>query len=138
MEGELYNSIQKPPENVQAAIPEQKISFIPEKFLAKEERGFVGPREKCALIGLGLGALAVISWVVMLFGALFSLLGIALSLYGLKSNYQKHARLGLGLSALGLFASLWYLFAASHGMINYNYFTGEFWSGGRSTEQITK
>lgn len=140
MEGEPYNTMQSSPEktHIESApksmtLPE--ISFLPESLLNKKEISSTSMRDRCALIGLVVGVLAVISWIVMLFGAVFAIIGIALSTLGLKSNYKKHARIGLVLSLVGLSASFWYLFAASHGMINYNYFTSEFW-GATATSSV--
>lgn len=111
-------------------LPE--ISFIPSELIKKEAITSLGVREKCALVGVGLGALALISWVIILFGVVFATIGIVLSIFGLKSQYSKHAKIGITLSIVGLIASFWYIFAAYHGMVNYNYFTSDFW-GGKST-----
>ena len=87
-----------------------------------------GLHERCALFGLILGAIAVVSWIVILFGVVWSILGIVFSVIGLKSSRKKLAQIGLGLSILGLVLSIWYIYAAYSGMINYNYFTSEFWT----------
>ena len=110
-----------------------KISFVPREM--RTERGGLsrGRREKCAIAGLAIGVLALISWVVILPGIFISIAGVTLSFIGFKSSYLKYARIGLILSLLGGFASLWYMIAIYTGMINYNYFTNEFWgipSGG--------
>lgn len=129
MESELFNQIQKPEEQVSSASgPQQKLSFIPSELLKKiEGDGGHGLHERCALYGLILGAIAVVSWIVILFGVVYSILGIILSIIGLKSARQKWAKIGLALSIIGLLLSVWYVYAAYNGMINYNYFTSEFW-----------
>lgn len=134
MENELFNQIQKHGEvTPSATLPETKplphLSFIPSELFKKtEETPPRGMRDKCALLGMILGAVAVISWVVILFGVLYSIFGIIFSIVGLKSTRSKWAKIGLGLSIIGLVLSLWYVFAAYKGMINYNYFTSEFWA----------
>lgn len=142
MEGELYNTIQKQSEPMTARVPQEEalppLSFIPAELLSKVATTPAGHREKCALLGLGLGALAIISWIVVLFGVFFSIFGIVLSVIGLKSNYKKYAKIGLGLSIVGFVASAWYVFAAYHGMINYNYFTSDFWGGETTSTTTTK
>lgn len=138
MEGELYNAIQKPNEAVSTVEKNEvtslpKLSFIPPDLLNKENIAQMGKREKCAFAGMVLGGLALISWIVILFGAVFAVFGIVLSFLGLNSGYKKYARIGLGLSIAGLLASIWYCFAAYSGMVNYNYFTSEFWTSATST-----
>lgn len=136
MEGELFNTIQKQ-ENGATAEPSREVkpspefSFVPPELLKKEGirtqgQGFC-VREKCAVVGAVFGGLALVSWVVILFGILVATAGIALSIVGLKSKSSKYARIGLGLSIVGLVAALLYAFAAYQGMINYNYFTSDFW-----------
>jgi hypothetical protein len=133
MEGELFNQIQKQEEvTPTGALPETKqlppLSFIPSELFKKGEGDKPrGMRDKCALLGMILGVLAVVSWIVILFGILYSILGIILSVIGLKSTRKKWARIGLTLSIIGLILSFWYVFAAHKGMVNYNYFTSEFW-----------
>jgi len=129
MELEHFNPIQEQQEVILAAPPHKltslpKFSFIPPELLKKTD----GPRERCAFIGMILGAVAMISWIVILFGVVYSLAGITLSIIGLRSLRQKWARTGLIFSIIGLILSVWYIFAAYQGMINYNYFTSEFWS----------
>lgn len=102
-----------------------KLSFIPDE-LAKKYEGPLGLHEKCAYAGLVVGGISLISWVIIILGCLASVLGIALSVYGIKSRRSKHARIGLTLSVIGLIASIGYVVAAYNGMINYNYFTTEF------------
>lgn len=129
MENELYNQIQKPEEHGLSEVnTTQKLSFVPSELLKKID-GTGGHRlyERCALFGLILGAIAMVSWIVILFGVVYSVLGIMLSIIGLKSARQKWAKIGLVLSIIGLLLSVWYVFAAYNGMINYNYFTSEFW-----------
>lgn len=107
--------------------PSSNISFVPpDLFPKKEERGPLGAPEWCAIAGLTLGAIALISWVVILLGTAFAILGIIFSVKGLRSSRSKIARIGLMLSILGLIFSLLYAFSAYNGMINYNYFTSEF------------
>lgn len=129
MEGETLNQNQSAGE--QAPIetrPIPKLSFIPSDLLKKiEGNGEHGLHERCALFGLILGSIAVVSWIVILFGVVYSILGIILSIIGLKSARQKWAKIGLTLSVIGLLLSVWYVYAAYNGMINYNYFTSEFW-----------
>ena len=134
MEGELFNAIQKQ-ENIASADaprevkPSPEFSFVPPELLKKETaktQGFC-VREKCAVVGAVFGGIALVSWVVILLGILAAIAGIALSIVGLKSSSPKYARIGLGLSIVGLIAALLYAFAAYQGMINYNYFTSEFW-----------
>jgi len=130
MEGENLNQNQNTSE--QTAVepkPLPKISFIPSELLKKiEVPNGHELHERCALLGLILGTIAVVSWVVILFGVVYSILGIILSIIGLKSARQKWAKIGLVLSIIGLLLSVWYVFAAYNGMINYNYFTSEFWT----------
>ena len=131
MENELFNQIQKPEESVstQEVKPLPKLSFVPSELLKKiEGNDKHGLHERCALFGLILGAIAVVSWIVILFGVVWSILGIVFSVIGLKSSRKKLAQIGLGLSILGLVLSIWYIYAAYSGMINYNYFTSEFWT----------
>lgn len=129
MEGDNLNQTQGTSE--QPAVetkPLPKLSFVPSDLLKKiEGNGEHGLHERCALFGLILGAIAVVSWIVILFGVVYSILGIILSIIGLKSARQKWAKIGLGLSILGLILSVWYVLAVYNGMINYNYFTSEFW-----------
>ena len=134
MEGELFNAIQKQESGAPAEVhhevkPSPEFSFVPPELLKKEmikTQGFC-VREKCAVVGAVFGGIALVSWVVILFGILAAIAGIALSIVGLKSKSSKYARIGLGLSIVGLIAALLYAFAAYQGMINYNYFTSEFW-----------
>ena len=129
MENEPFNQIQKPEEQTSTEIKTQpKLSFVPSDLLKRiEGNGEHGLHERCALFGLILGGIAVVSWIVILFGVVYSILGIILSVIGLKSARQKWAKIGLGLSILGLILSVWYVLAVYNGMINYNYFTSEFW-----------
>jgi len=135
MEGETINQIQNTIEQTSVEPkPIPKLSFIPSDLLKKIEgtNGY-GLHERCALFGLVLGVVAVVSWIVILFGVVYSILGIILSIIGLKSARQKWAKIGLILSIIGLVLSMLYVLAAYNGMINYNYFTSEFWS--KSTTQ---
>lgn len=137
MEGELFNAIQKQESGAPAEVhhevkPAPEFSFVPPELLKKEMiktqgQGFC-VREKCAVVGAVFGGIALVSWVVILLGILAAIAGIALSVAGLKSKSSRYARIGLGLSILGLVAALLYAFAAYQGMINYNYFTSEFWA----------
>lgn len=138
MEGDSFNTIKRedarpliattPP-----AVSLPNLSFITDD-LAKKYEGPLGVREKCANAGLILGSLALVSWIVILFGIFYSLAGIALSVAGLKSSRSKYARVGLVFSVIGFIASFWYAFAAYRGMINYNYFTSEFWEAASGVE----
>ncbi len=133
MEGEFFNPIQKQGEPMSGSTsPETKslpkFSFIPPELIKKIEGG--KPRDIrniFALTGMIFGALSVISWIVMLFGVLYSVFGIVLSIMGLNSARKKWARIGLVLSIIGLILSLWYVFAVHEGVVNYNYFTNGFW-----------
>lgn len=133
MDAELFNQIQKQETQTPAPTPSSptplpKLSFVPEELLRKmEDEAPRGSHDRCALFGLILGAIAVVSWIVILFGVVYSIAGIVLSVIGLKSAHQKWAKIGLGLSVLGLILSVVYVFAVYNGMINYNYFTSEFW-----------
>lgn len=143
MEGELFNMIQKQEQGALIDAPREvkhlpEFSFVPQELLKKKDLPIVesaqrwkvgnqGLREKCAVAGVVLGGLSLVSWVVILFGILAAIAGIAFSIVGLKSNGSKYARIGLGLSLAGLVAALLYAFVASKGIINYNYFTSEFW-----------
>lgn len=137
MEGELFNTIQNQEngataEHSREVKPSPEFSFVPPELLKKDGiqtqgQGFC-VREKCAVVGAVFGGLALVSWVVILFGILAATAGIALSIVGLKSKSSKYARIGLGLSIVGLVAALLYALAAYQGMINYNYFTSDFWS----------
>ncbi|MDO8604502.1 MAG: hypothetical protein Q7K40_03875 [bacterium] len=111
-----------------STVPFPEISFIPPELLKnKADSHALGVHEKCALVGVALGVLAVFSWVVLLFGVLYSAVGIILSIIGLRSTRKKLAKIGLALSILGLVLSILYIFAISQGIINFNYFTSEFW-----------
>lgn len=129
MDGEAFSQIQNTGElSVVETKPIPKISFVPSELLKKIEGDSEhGIYERCALFGLILGAIAVVSWIVILFGVVYSIVGIVLSVIGLKSNRKKWAQIGLTLSIIGLLLSVWYIFAVYNGMINYNYFTSEFW-----------
>lgn len=145
MEEENFNAIQKqesaaPVEVPREANPLPELLFVPSELLKKdllagapEKSGLKGlhlfhnPREVCAAASIVFGGISLISWVVILFGLLSSVSGIVLAVVGFKSDGSKYARIGLGLSIAGLVASLLYVYAASQGMINYNYFTSEFW-----------
>lgn len=131
MEGDTFNTIQA--DNSQtpattAALP--KLSFIPDS-LAKKYEGPLGLNEKCAYAGLVVGVIAAASWIVIILGLIVSIIGVTLSVTGLKSNRSKYARIGLVLSIVGLVGSLGYAFAAYQGRVNYNYFTTEFWGATR-------
>ena len=132
MEGNFYNTIQKNEEQgtvggVGRASSLPDISFVPKEITKMGESATGGFRDKSALGGVLFGGLSVFSWVVILLGVFCSVAGIAFSTLGLKSRYAKYARIGIVLSVVGLVASFGYAFAAYQGMINYNYFTTEFW-----------
>lgn len=148
MEGEPFNPIQTPAQT-QAGVTHAPassetssmpaLSFIPSELLKKmaNSEPHTG-HDRCALFGLILGAIAVVSWIVILFGVVYSVVGIVLSVIGLKSAHQKWAKVGLGLSVLGLILSVWYVLAAYRGMVNYNYFTSEFWGSASTTIKTVK
>jgi hypothetical protein len=112
MEGELFNTMQKPTGAPQFLKQFPEISFIPPETTEDRLHHEKGFPEKGAIIGL---------------------VGIIFSLSGLKSAHPKCARTGLIISTIGLIASFGYAFAAYSGMINYNYFTTEFWGNATST-----
>lgn len=136
MDGEPFNQTQNTSEQPTVETkPLPKLSFVPLDLLKKiEGNGGHGLHERCALFGLILGAIAVVSWIVILFGVVYSILGIIISIIGLKSARQKWAKIGLALSIIGLLFSVLYVFAVYSGMINYNYFTGEFWTRSTTSE----
>lgn len=145
MEGENFNAIQKqesvaPLESSREAKPLPELLFVPSELLKKdllagpskkvslkELHLFHNPREVCAAASIVFGGISLISWVVILFGLLSSVSGIVLAVVGFKSDGSKYARIGFGFSVAGFIASLLYAYAAYQGMINYNYFTSEFW-----------
>ncbi|MBI5400631.1 MAG: hypothetical protein HZB12_00730 [Candidatus Yonathbacteria bacterium] len=138
MEGDSFNTIQRGYVRPSIATTplvasSPKLSFITDDLVKKYEEP-LGVREKCANAGLVFGSLALVSWIVILFGIFYSLAGITLSVVGLKSNRFKYARMGLVFSVIGLIASFWYAFAAYRGIINYNYFTSEFWEAASGVE----
>lgn len=131
MEEKLFSVIQKQKSAVSIddtykakRLPE--FSFIPSELLEKETTSHA-VREKCAIASIVIGGISLLSWVVILFGILVSMFGVLLSVVGLRSNNSKYARVGLMLSLIGLAAAFLYAFAASKGIVNYNYFTTEFW-----------
>lgn len=141
MEGELFNVIQKPGEpSVAPQFAKQfpEISFIPPAVKEETTPSPKGMPEKCAIIGIALGALAIVSWIVIAIGVFAAIVGIVFSVLGLKSAHPKWARAGLTLSIIGLIASLWYVFAAYNGSVNYNYFTSEFWEATSGVEKGIK
>lgn len=146
MEGEIFNATRKQ-ENAAPAdtshegeslrdflfIPSELLkkdlpAVVSEKVGLKEMHLFHDPREVCAAASIIFGGISLVSWIVILFGLLTSISGVALAVVGFKSSGSKYARIGLGLSLAGLVASLLYAFAAYQGMVNYNYFTSEFWA----------
>ena len=111
-----------------------ELSFVPPPVKREEVAPLPrGPHEKCALVGVTLGVIALLSWVVIAIGVFVAIVGIIFSVIGLKSAHPKWARAGLVLSILGLIASLWYVMAAYSGKVNYNYFTSEFWTSSTTT-----
>lgn len=119
MEGDTFNTTQA--ETTQAPITPAtlpKLSFIPNE-LVRQYEGPLGVREKCAYAGVVVGCIAVASWVIILLGLIVSIVGISLSLAGLKSKRSKQARVGVVLSAIGLIGALLYAVAAYQGIINY-------------------
>jgi hypothetical protein len=133
MEGELFNTMQKPTGAPQFLKQFPEISFIPPETTEDRLHHEKGFPEKGAIIGLVAGGFALVGWVVIVVGVLASIVGIIFSLSGLKSAHPKCARTGLIISTIGLIASFGYAFAAYSGMINYNYFTTEFWGNATST-----
>lgn len=140
MEGELFNTIQKPesaPVAPQFAKQFPEISFIPSDLKGSDSFFVKRTSEKCATASIMFGAVAFMTWWwVILIGIVASAAGIVLSVLGIKSARVTHARIGLGLSLVGLVASLWYAIAAWNGVVNYNYFTSDFW--GTSTVASVK
>lgn len=137
MDSEIVNIIQKKvqPESKENSFSQaqggfKKISFITPELLQKIEntRSHKG-REVCAYSGFVLGVMSLFSWVIILLGVLWSVTGIVLSTVGLRSSHQKLARIGLVLSVVGLIFSVSYVYAVYDGMVNYDYFTNEFWKG---------
>lgn len=134
MENELSDKVENKEVDTFPSVPPEapklaNISFSPEAFLKKTNGETPhGYREWLAFAGLILGVVSVFSWIVLLFGFLYSILGIIFSSIGLKSTYHtKIARTGLGLSVAGFLFSLIYIIAVYQGSVNYNYFTTEFW-----------
>jgi len=120
-----------------SALPQ--FSFVPVNlFKKKEEAGFSNINDGLAVAGLIFGAVAAVSWIVIAFGFIFSSIGITLSVLGLKSGNQKFARIGLGLSVFGFICALWYALAVYQGVVNYNYFTNEFWEIATGLENDAK
>ncbi len=79
------------------------------------------------------GCISIISWTIIVLGVAVSLIGIVFSILGIQSSRSKLARIGLGLSLAGGAATILYIVLIYAGIINYNYFTNEFWgipSGG--------
>lgn len=95
-----------------------KLSFIPEQL--EEGRGL---RERCAIASVVFGGISLVSWVVMIFGVLSSVIGIILGILGVKSKHPEHARVGLTLSIIGLVVVSIYTYAAARGLIYFSYFT---------------
>lgn len=132
MEEETFNTIQKQEENsFKASFP--GISFTAPNMGESMPVPSFNVREKCALVGVMLGCISIISWTVIVLGVTVSLVGIIFSILGIKSPRPKIARIGLALSILGGAATVLYVVLIYAGVINYNYFTNEFWgipSGG--------
>lgn len=134
MEEETFNTIQKQErEEMPSAISFPEISFIPPKEGESWPLYSFGIREKYAFVGLVFGCLSIIFWTVIALGVAVSLGGVLFSFAGLKSSHSKLARIGLVLSVAGGVATILYIVLIYAGIINYNYFTNEFWgipSGG--------
>lgn len=127
MEGDTFNTIQAEVNQVPTAVASlPKLSFVPDDLMKKYE-GPMGLREKCARAGLVAGGISLVSWVVIVFGVVTSIIGAGFSIAGLRSARAKHAKIGLVLSVVGLAASFGYAFAISQGKVNYDYFVNEFW-----------
>ena len=109
------------------------ISFAPQQEATLSSFPSFDVREKCAFAGLVFGCISIISWTVIALGVAVSAVGIIFSLLGKESSRSKLARTGLLLSIIGGIATIVYVALISAGIINYNYFTNEFWgipSGG--------
>mgnify|MGYP001569458730 CR=1 len=134
MEEETFNTIQKQgQEEMPSAISFPNISFLPPQEGESRFFRFSDIREKYAFAGLVFGCLSVISWTVIALGVVVSLAGILFSVAGFKSSHPRPARIGLVLSVAGGVATILYIVLIYAGIINYNYFTNEFWgipSGG--------
>lgn len=134
MEEETFTAIQKQgQEGAPSAVSFPEISFTPPKEGESGSFPSFNTREKCAFAGIVFGCISVISWTVIVLGVAVSLIGIILSVVGIKSPRSKLARTGLILSIAGGIATIVYVVLISAGIINYNYFTNEFWgipSGG--------
>ncbi len=105
--------------------PAEKKSLMRLLFLPLEPKAGDSWRETSAIVSVVFGGISLVAWVVMLFGVLFSTLGLVFSIVGLRSNHIDHARVGFILSIIGFIAVFLFAYAASHGMINLSYFTTE-------------
>lgn len=134
MEEETFNTIQKQEQEESPSVASfPGISFTPPQEGGLGHFPSFDVREKCAFVGVVLGCISIISWTVIILGVAVSLIGIIFSILGIKSPRPKIARIGLVLSIAGGVATILYIVLISAGVINYNYFTNEFWgipSGG--------
>lgn len=110
------------------------ISFVSPELRNEEEVSSPGEgplsfctHEKCAIIGMVIGGVSLVAWVVMALGFFVALLGGVLSFLGIKSSQARYAKVGVVLSIIGFVLSILYVYGAYTGKINYNYFTSEFW-----------
>lgn len=134
MEEDTFNTLQKQrQEEVPSAVSFPGISFTPPQEGESGSFPSFDIREKCAFAGLVFGCISIISWTVIVLGVVISFMGIIFSIVGRKSPRSKLARIGLVLSIAGGAATILYIVLIYAGIINYNYFTNEFWgipSGG--------
>ncbi len=141
MEREFFNDTQKLEKGSISADLERKfseISFTPSSHGKDITPSANGLLEKYAVIGLVAGVIAIFSWIVIMIGVLAAIIGIIFSVLGLKSANPKYARIGLGLSVVGLISSVLYFLAVYNSMINYDYFTNEFWGTASDVEVVAK
>ncbi|MBI3634487.1 MAG: hypothetical protein HY228_02605 [Candidatus Yonathbacteria bacterium] len=134
MEEEAFKTIQKQEKgDGLSTVSFPGISFAPPDAGESMTFSSFDVREKCAFVGVVLGCISIISWTIIVLGIVVSLIGIIFSIFGIKSPRSKIARTGLILSLAGGAATILYIVLISAGIINYNYFTNEFWgipSGG--------
>ena len=132
MEGELYSTIQKQELQGVTTIPASPkfpdISFGP-PVEGVSLQGWMSPRvrEVCAMIGIVIGAIALVAWLVIVLGILLASLGLIFSYLGLMSSRTRRARIGLYFSLTGGLLSVLHMLAVYAGLINYNFFTNDLW-----------
>jgi hypothetical protein len=98
-------------------------SMLNFSFIPSELAGDGGIRGKMAIASVICGSLSLVTWVVIFLGIVVSSVGIAFSVFGMRSIQARRARVGLTLSTIGLFMALLYAVAAARGIISSNYFT---------------